>query len=158
MDEATGGWQTEATGWPRVANHAALHVFRAGGDGEGGGGGGGGDGRGGANASAAAAAGALRCTLRAGEALSLSLALTRTPTLSPTRTLARTTPLGEALFLPALWSHAVASLPQAEGGATGAAVGGGGGNGGEGLNAAANLWFVRGAQSFEAALTARPLP
>ena len=149
-DEADeGGWETEATGWPRVANHAALDVFRdvfrgggeptpapahapapgrAGVDGD--------PQRAAeqaanaehaADASAAAAAGALRCTLRA----------------------------GEALFLPALWSHAVASEGGGEGGGE-AGDGEAGSGSAAGLNAAANLWFVRGSHSFAAALTARP--
>ena len=50
---------------------------------------------------------------------------------------------GEALFVPALWSHAVASEPEARGGAAG-------------LNLAVNLWFVQACASHEAAVALRP--
>jgi len=47
---------------------------------------------------------------------------------------------GQTLFLPALWSHAVASKA----------------DGASGLNAAVNLWYVRGTASFTRALHASP--
>lgn len=47
---------------------------------------------------------------------------------------------GQTLFLPALWSHAVASTA----------------DGASGLNAAVNLWYVRGTASFTRALHASP--
>lgn len=47
---------------------------------------------------------------------------------------------GQSLFLPALWSHAVASKA----------------DGASGLNAAVNLWYVRGTASFARALHASP--
>ena len=94
FDESTEDFSgDEATGWPRVANHATLEVFAAGAEAEA------------AAVSPGLAASALRCTLRA----------------------------GEALFIPALWSHAVASSA-AEAGAEAPA------GSAEGLNAAANLW------------------
>ena len=56
-------------------------------------------------------------------------------------------PPGHALFIPALWAHAVASTP--------AAITIPGAAHGE-LNAAANLWFTQGTHSLDAAVQAAP--
>ena len=54
---------------------------------------------------------------------------------------------GSALFVPALWSHAVASTPAAAHEPPSAL---------DGLNLAVNLWYIRGMESFEAAIAAAP--
>uniref|UniRef100_A0A7S3BRB2 JmjC domain-containing protein n=1 Tax=Haptolina ericina TaxID=156174 RepID=A0A7S3BRB2_9EUKA len=61
---------------------------------------------------------------------------------------------GEALFLPALWSHAVTSEPDT--GAEAGAAGAGDVSAARGLNVAINLWFMRGRESFDHALQLLP--